>query len=367
VLQRAGYKTGIFGKWHLGDEPAYWPSARGFNEMFIHGAGGIGQTYPGSCGDAPGNTYFDPAILHNGQFVKTKGYCTDVFFSEAAKWIDTVKGKQPFYCHIATNAPHAPLQVRPEDEALYAGKVPPDTAKFFGMIANIDRNVGELLDRLTKLGIDRETLVVFITDNGGTVGTSVHNGGVRGRKGTPWLGGTRACSFWRLPGKITPGDRAQLTAHIDVFPTIAELTGTKLTDAERQQVEGRSLIPLLADTKAEWPERALFTHVGRWEPGKNPEEGKYVNCSVRTPKWTLVSAAGKPRSAPQGAAWQLFDVENDREQSRDVLQAHPNVAAEMQAAYERWWAEVRPRMVNEGVKGPAVNPFKELYWKQFGR
>src|SRR5687767_4983701 len=114
VLKTAGYTTGIFGKWHLGDEPEYWPSRRGFDEMFIHGAGGIGQTYPGSCGDVPGNTYFNPAILHNGTFVKTNGYCTDVFFAQALNWIDKVKGKQPFYCHIATNAPHAPLDVRSE-------------------------------------------------------------------------------------------------------------------------------------------------------------------------------------------------------------------------------------------------------------
>jgi arylsulfatase len=367
VLQRAGYKTGIFGKWHLGDEPAYWPSARGFDEMFIHGAGGIGQTYPGSCGDAPGNTYFDPAILHNGQFVKTKGYCTDVFFAEAAKWIDNVKGKQPFYCHLATNAPHAPLQVRPEDEALYAGKVPADTAKYFGMIANIDRNVGELLDRLAAWGIERDTLVIFITDNGGTAGTAVYNGGARGKKVTPWLGGTHACSFWRLPGKIPAGDRAQLAAHLDFFPTIAELAGATLTDAERQQVEGRSLIPVLAAADAPWPERTLFTHVGRWELGSDPETGKYMNCSVRTPRWTLVSVPSKPRAEIARPSWQLFDVKADYAQSHNVAAEHPEVVAELAAAYERWWSEVRPRMVNERVKGPAVNPFKELYWKQFGR
>ena len=112
MLKSAGYTTGIFGKWHLGDEPDHWPDKRGFDEMFIHGGGGIGQSYPGSCGDVPGNTYFDPAILHNGTFEKTKGYCTDVFFGQATKWIESVKGKKPFFCYIATNAPHAPLHVR---------------------------------------------------------------------------------------------------------------------------------------------------------------------------------------------------------------------------------------------------------------
>ena len=94
VLKSAGYTTGIFGKWHLGDERAYQPNRRGFDEVFIHGCGGIGQTYPGSCGDAPGNTYFNPALLHNGMFEKTDGYCTDVFFGQALKWIDAKRQGQ---------------------------------------------------------------------------------------------------------------------------------------------------------------------------------------------------------------------------------------------------------------------------------
>ncbi len=166
VLKSAGYATGIFGKWHLGDEPDHWPSRRGFDEMFIHGAGGIGQTYPGSCGDAPGNTYFSPTILHNGRFERTDGYCTDVFFAQAERWIESVKGR-PFFCYLATNAPHVPLQVRPEDEARYAGRVSPMMAKYFGMIANIDDNVGRMMAKLKAWGLDRDTLVIFMTDNGG--------------------------------------------------------------------------------------------------------------------------------------------------------------------------------------------------------
>ena len=145
VLQSAGYTTGIFGKWHLGDEAEYQPNRRGFDEVFIHGGGGIGQTFPGSCGDAPDNTYFDPAILHNGKFEKTRGYCTDTFFAEAIKWMDAVKGKRPFYAYIALNAPHVPLQVPKEYEQLYAGKVSTNTAQFSGMIANIYENVCRLL------------------------------------------------------------------------------------------------------------------------------------------------------------------------------------------------------------------------------
>ena len=363
ILKTAGYSTGIFGKWHLGDEPAYWPAKRGFDEMFIHGAGGIGQTYPGSCGDAPGNTYFDPAILHNGNFVKTQGYCTDVFFTEASRWIGKVKDK-PFYCHIATNAPHTPLQVKPEDEALYAGKVPAETAKFFGMIANIDRNVGELLGRLKDWGIENDTLVIFMTDNGGTGGMSVFNAGMRGRKVTAWLGGTRACSFWRWPGSVPVGDRKQLAAHIDFFPTLAGLAGAKLNEAEQAQIEGRSLIPILEKADASWADRTLFTHVGRWEKGAEPATGKYVNCSVRNTRWHLVSAPSKGAQKP---VWQLFDISNDYGETQNVADANPDVFNQMTRAYEVWWESVQPQLVNEKAVGPKVNPFKELYWRQFGQ
>src|SRR5262249_32989111 len=188
----------------------------GFDEVFINGAGGIGQSDPGSCGDAPYTSYFNPAIKHNGKFEKTKGYCTDVFFAQATKWIEQQKGKRPFFAYIATNAPHAPLHCPPEYEKLYAGKVEDKAAKFFGMIANIDDNVGKLLAKLKEWDLERDTLVIFMNDNGGTGGVGVFNAGMRGAKNTPWRGGVRASSFWRWPGTLKPGDRDQLAAHIDI-------------------------------------------------------------------------------------------------------------------------------------------------------
>ncbi|MBI3461603.1 MAG: arylsulfatase [Planctomycetes bacterium] len=361
VLRSVGYTTGIFGKWHLGDEPDHWPAMRGFDEMFIHGAGGIGQTYAGSCGDAPGNTYFNPAILHNGKFEKTQGYCTDVFFGQATRWIESVKGKRPFFAYIACNAPHAPLEVREEDEKRYAGKVPPQVGKFFGMIANIDDNVGRLLAKLGEWGIERDTLVIFMNDNGGTAGVSVHNAGMRGAKATPWLGGTRASSFWRWPGTLEPADVARLAAHVDFFPTVAEIAGAKLSDAVKQQVEGRSLVPLLQDPDANWPDRILFTHVGRWPKGSPPAEHKYAHCSVRSARWHLVCDSKNGRKQ-----WQLFDLSTDPGEKDDVAAQHPGVVAQLEKTYDEWWESVQPQLVNEDAVGPKVNPFKELYWKQFG-
>lgn len=362
VLKGDGYTNGIFGKWHLGDEAEYQPERRGYDEVFIHGGGGIGQIYPGSCGDAPDNTYFDPAIRHNGKFVKTRGYCTDVFFAQALRWIDSVKGKQPFFATITPNAPHAPLQVRPEDEARYTGKVPDAaTAKYFGMVANIDDNIGRLLDHLRATGLERDTLVIFFNDNGGTGGVRVFNAGMRGQKGTPWLGGTRSSSFWRWPGRFQPADVKALSAHIDFFPTLAELAGVPLRGSIAQQVEGRSLVPLLTRTSAEWPERTLFTHVGRWARFSDPDAAKFTNCAVRTPRWHLVSIRGG--SAP---AWELFDLDADPSEKTDVAAQHPAVIKRLAASYDDWWKAARAGMVNEKAIGPRLNPFKEAYWKQFG-
>lgn len=361
ALKSAGYTTGIFGKWHLGDEPAYRPAKRGFDETFIHGGGGIGQTYPGSCGDAPGNTYFNPAILHNEKFVKTKGYCTDVFFAQATRWLASVKKKQPFFCMITLNAPHAPLQVRPEDEKRYTDKVKvANTAKFFGMIANIDDNIGKLLGSVKEWGIENDTLIVFMNDNGGTAGVSVHNAGMRGAKNTPWLGGTQAASFWRWKGKLKPASVDRLAAHIDFFPTIAELAGVKSTLAIREQVEGRSLVPLLADPKAKWDDRLLFTHLGRWPKGATINEHKYAGCAVRSPRWHLVSfEKGRAKH------WQLFDIKADPGEKRDIAADHADVVRDMEKSYDRWWDSVQPYLVNEKAVGPRENPFKELYRKQF--
>ncbi len=363
VLKDAGYTTGIFGKWHLGDEPDRWPDKRGFDEMFIHGCGGIGQSFSGSCGDVPGNSYFNPTILHNGKFEPTTGYCTDVFFAQATRWIESVKGgDQPFFCYIPTNAPHAPLHVPAADEARYQRhNQPANVAKFFGMIANIDDNVGRLLDQLNEWGLENDTLVIFMNDNGGTVGVPVFNAGMRGQKVTPWLGGTRASSFWSWPGVLMPADCDRLAAHIDFLPTLAEIAGAKLSPKVQSQVEGRSLVPLLENPKAEWPDRTLFTHVGRWPKGANVNDHKYAGCSVRVPRWHLVSEGNGT------ARWQLFDLSADPGEKTNVADKFPDVVKKLDAEYDAWWASLPPYLVNEDAVGPKDNPFKELYVKQFGQ
>jgi arylsulfatase len=365
VLKSAGYSTGIFGKWHLGDEPAYRPNRRGFDEMFIHGCGGIGQTYPGTCGDAPGNSYFDPVLLHNGKFEKTRGYCTDVFFAQAMQWMKTVKGRRPFFAYITPNAPHAPLNVPEAYEKLYADKLPADkngrnAAKFFGMVHNIDDNVGKLLAMLKEQNLERDTLVIFMNDNGGTEGVRVWNAGMRGQKNTPYLGGTRAISFWRWPGQFAPTVVDALTAHVDVFPTLAELAGAKLSETVKAQVEGRSLLPLLKNASAPWHDRVFVRHIGRWPKGVDPNTRKYTQVSVRNTRWHLVND-----NMDNAKRWMLFDLQTDPGEKTDVAAAHPDVVKQLDAEYDEWWAEVLPMLINENAPQPAVNPYHEEYWKQF--
>jgi arylsulfatase len=228
------------------------------------------------------------------------------------------------------------------------------------MIANIDDDLGQLMAKLAAWGLEQNTLVIFMNDNGGTAGVNVFNAGMRGSKASPWLGGTRAASFWRWPGMLKPAEVDKLAGHIDLFPTLAEIAGVKLSGDLVQQVEGRSLVPLLQEPTAPWPERVLVTHVGRWERGQ-VAGAKYRNCSIRNTRWQMVcvSRAGQRN-------WQLFDVKADPGEKTNVAAEHPEVVKELEAAYDRWWDSVQPQLVNENAVGPSVNPFKALYWKQFG-
>jgi arylsulfatase A-like enzyme len=355
ILKSAGYTTGIFGKWHLGDEAEYQPEKRGFDEVYIHGAGGIGQSYPGSCGDAPGNSNINPTLMHNGKFVKTEGYCTDLYFDQAARWIESTRAKdKPFFAYITPNAPHTPHVVPEKYYAHHVDKAGLGLARFYGMIENIDANFGKLLAKLDEWKLSGNTIVIYMTsDNGGTAGTGTFNSGMRAGKGTAWEGGTRAPCLIRWPG-VTKADAEStaLTAHIDIFPTLAEITGVEF----KHRINGRSLVPLLKDPGAAWPDRTLVTHVGRWDVGKPPE--KYGVCSVRNSTHALVR---------QKNSWELYDMRADPGQKTDIAAKHPEIVKSLTASFDQWWNDIQPGLVNEDAHktAPKVNPYKELYHRQF--
>lgn len=356
-LQRAGYRTGLFGKWHLGDEAPYQPGRRGFDETFIHGGGGIGQTYAGSCGDAPGNRYHDPWIRHNGRFVATQGYCTDVFIDRAIVWIDEQRrAGRPFFACITPNAPHDPF-VSPGAawEAPYQGRgLSTNLVKYYAMIAHFDAALGRLLDRLEQFEIERDTLVIFLTDNGHSVPDS-YNAGMRGIKGSAYQGGTRVPSFWSWPGTLPEGvDVTRLAAHLDILPTLIELAGVRTTREERARWEGRSLVPLLKRPDARWPDRLLFSHFGRWPAGQAAAY-KYRICSVRNERFRFVNDS------------ELYDLRNDPGETVNVMADHPKVVERFRRAYDAWWESVLPAVrANEWAIGPELNPFKQWFWEQYG-
>lgn len=363
VLKSAGYTTGIFGKWHLGDADLYQPEKRGFDEVFIHGAGGIGQRFPGTQGAVPGQSYFDPIIKHNGSFVKTEGYCTDVFFQQALGWMkEKSDRKEPFFAYIPTNAPHSPFRAPKEYSSMYDDKEPnKGSSVFFGMITNIDDNMGLLMKKLKDWKIEENTLLIFMTDNGSARGAPVFNGGMSGKKGSVHEGGSRVPFFWYWKGRHEGGkDIDVMGRHIDLLPTLAELTGAKLP--KKNEAEGRSLYPLIEGENVEWPHRYTFFHLGRWADLRamkknpdmtppNPDNFKDTLYAVRDEKWRLVE--GK-----------LFDLENDPSESQDVAANHPKVVAKMKAAYDAWWKASRPGMVNESASLKTGKPFVEIFEKQ---
>jgi len=369
LLEPAGYATGIFGKWHLGDEDDYQPGRRGFDRTFIHGGGGIGQTFPGSCGDVEGNRYLNPVIRSDGVFVTTQGYCTDVFFREACAWIEARhRAGEPFFCLLTPNAPHDPLdcpngsEIAPQAALEAAGIAEParreQLARFYGMIENIDTNVGRLLATLDRLGIAGETLVVFTTDNGTARGAAVCNDGMRGAKGSVWRGGTRVPSFWRWPGVLPAGvDVPAVTAHLDVLPTLCEIAGAAIPRDVAARLEGRSLVPLLHDRQAAWPDRPLVTHLGRWDRGQ-AAASRHRQCRIREGRWSLVNVKNEPDG------WELHDLASDPAEADDVAAAHPDVVQRLAATYDAWWEGVQADLVNEDRDGPPENPFKSAFRRQ---
>jgi arylsulfatase A-like enzyme len=322
VFAAAGYRTGIFGKWHLGDNYPFRPQDRGFQEVLVHGGGGVGQTP-----DYWGNSYFDDTYWHNGTPEKQKGYCTDVWFDAALRFIEANRDR-PFFAYIATNAPHSPYNVAEKYRSLYAGPDVPN-AGFYGMITNIDENVGRLMSRLRVLGLEENTLFIFMTDNGTAAGFQNgkgFNAGMRGNKGSPYDGGHRTPCFLRWPaGGLDGGkDIGRLTAHVDLLPTLIDLCG--LSQPAGVQFDGASLVPLLRDAQAPWPDRVLVTDSQRVE---HPE--KWRQSAVMTERWRLIN--GKL----------LYDIHADPGQRTDVSTRNPDVVERLRGAYEKWWADVSRR------------------------
>ncbi len=336
ALQAAGYRTGMFGKWHLGDNYPYRPHDRGFELAIWHPAGGIGQQP-----DHWGNDYFDDTYLVNDEPTAFTGYCTDVWFDEATRFIDdhlTAHPDRPFFCYLAPNAPHSPYNVPDAYAAPYRGEVGESAARFYGMITHLDERVGQLKSHLEDLGQLDETIFIFMTDNGSSMAMleaggfprEGFNAGLRGGKGSAFDGGHRVPVFvhWPEGGLAGPDagrDINNLTANIDLMPTLLDLC--RVPAPAGYESHGTSMRPLLetssenaAPSNTEWPQRSVVT-----ESQRVPEPIKWRQSCVMTDRWRLI----------EGSA--LYDMQTDRVQRHDVAAEHPEVVERLRRDYEAWW------------------------------
>ncbi len=318
VFAQNGYVNAMYGKWHLGDNYPYRPEDRGFHEVIRHGAGGIGQGP-----DYWWNDYFDDAYWHNGELEKYEGYCTDVFFAEALKWIETNRDR-PFFCYLSLNAPHSPYNLPKEYYDLYQGdefkELHPRLRRFYGMISNIDDNFKTLQNKLDELGLTENTILIFTTDNGTSAGRSVHNAGLKGSKGSQYDGGHRVPFFIQWPnGKLTGGkDIGNLAAGYDLLPTFVDLLGLNFEPAK--PLDGKSLKPLLTEENPAWENRTLYIDTQR-------EQNliKYKKYAVMDDDWRLVDGS------------KLYNITEDLKQDNNVYDQYPEVAKRLAEGYEKWW------------------------------
>ena len=329
VFKDGGYATGMFGKWHLGDNYPYRPEDRGYTEVMRHGGGGVGQTP-----DYWDNAYFDGSYFHNGSPEAVEGFCTDVWFDYAKRFIRTqARAGKPFFAYISTNAPHGPMHSPEASSAPYAD-LNVNVRNFFGMIANIDDNVGRLRKFLEQQGLAENTIFIFTTDNGSSSGDKVFNAGMRGKKGSEYDGGHRVpfLLYWPRGGFTGGRDVQPITAHVDVLPTLIDLCGIPAPSGVK--FDGRSIRPLL-EAKASvddgtWPDRILVTDSQRV---KDPI--KWRKSAVMTNQWRLNN--GK----------ELYDIKADPGQSRNVAAKHPDVVRRLTAFYDAWWDELEPTFAQD--------------------
>ncbi|WP_406683787.1 arylsulfatase [Seonamhaeicola sp. MEBiC1930] len=342
ILQESGYKTGMIGKWHLGDNYPMRPQDQGFEYTLNHLSGGIGQ-----YGDWPNtlkrdSSYFNPILWKNGKQLQTKGYCTDVFTEAAMNYVEEHK-EDPFFLYLSYNAPHGPLQLPQKyydmykdvdiDKGLIDEGVPypnvtdhsrKNSRKVYGMVTNIDDNLRLLFNKLQDLGIDENTLVIFMTDNGPQHPRYI--AGMRGRKGSVFQGGVRVPSFWYYPKAFKDSRDIKTTAaHYDILPTLVEFTGAKMP--EELSIEGQSLLPLLTRETDTLSQRYISRYWARTAPVR------YRNVSTRKENMKLV---GVGKDEEGNDKFQLFDLTNDPYERNDISEGNGKLVAELKTEMDRW-------------------------------
>ncbi len=342
IFVAAGYSTGVFGKWHLGDNYPFRPEDRGFHETVW-----FPSSHIGSVPDFWGNDYFDDTYIRNGKREAFKGYCTDIFFDEAIDHMKrSAESGTPFLTYIAPNTPHGPLIAKEEDEAaLAAALARPEfadmspalkarLASYLGMVRNIDTNMGKLIEFLEEEGLRENTVLIFMTDNGSTHGPLYFNAGMRGMKTELWEGGHRVPFFisWPNGNLADPRDVTGLTQVQDVLPTLLDLAG--IETAAAANFSGTSLAPVLRGDASVPEDRMLIINYSRMPSGFNYPSPYTQSILTRShagvlwKQWRLLEDR------------ELYDLESDPLQTTNVIDRHPEVVARMRDHLHEWWDEV---------------------------
>jgi len=346
MLKQADYKTGIFGKWHLGDNYPSRPGDQGFDESLIHLAGGMGQVGDFTTYFKRDSSYFDPVLWHNNIREAYEGYCSDIFTEQAIEFIE--KNQQgPFFCYLSFNAPHTPLQVPDRYYQLYkdvdpasgfendrrpfvkmSDKNKEDARKVYAMVTNIDDNLGKLLQKLEELKIADNTLVIFMTDNGPQQTRYV--GGLRGRKGSVYRGGVRVPFYMRYPALFKEDkDIESVAAHIDILPTLSQLCNVELP--KERSIDGKSLLPLMKGEQVDWADRELFFYWTR----RYPE--LYNNIALQKEGYKLV---GMTDYNAEIEDFELFNIQKDPYEQHNIVLENRDIANDLKRDLDKIYNEL---------------------------
>lgn len=311
ILKDHGYHTGIFGKWHLGFSYPHRPKDRGFDEVFVHGGGGVGQLE-----DFYGNTLFNTTFIHNGKVSPSQGYCTDTLFDKAMDYVEEKRKEQtPFFCFVSTPVTHAPHHGPKDLVAELKADGITGNVELYGQVQNLDTNIGRMMDKLQELGMCDDTILIYASDQGMNDRGAPHGDN---RLGLGYDPAHHVPFMIRLPG-AKPQVTHRLAGMIDFFPTLLDLCGIKAPS----NIDGLSLKPLLAG-EAGYPEdRTLVIQCPRAKTAT-----KWKNSAVKTDRWRLVNGE------------KLYDAQADPRQKSDIASQHPTVVEKLRSVYEAYWADI---------------------------
>lgn len=362
ILKQNGYETGMFGKWHLGDNYPFRPVDRGFDKVVRMGGGGPSQAWDYWGNDMWGDTY-----LEDGVWTPFAGYTNDVWFDEAEEFVlEKGKAGKPFFAYLAAGNAHSPWRAPYETLEPYIEMgLPPILARFYATIEEVDTRIGTLRDTLEDAGVADNTIFVVMADNGTpldygrviygsefeTVPEFVasrpewkdweYNSGLRAVKSSLYEGGHRVPLMISWPDGL--GEKAKdvsaLTAHIDLLPTFVDWLDLKLP--ENADIEGMSLAGLLAGDVDKLPERKLYLS---GQQSRSPNKKR--PAVIMTEQWRYLTAFGE-----------LYDIDKDKAQNKNVADDNPKIAREMRDAYEKIWAEVAPTIPS--IRRPIVGTGNE--------